>query len=231
MQVPCPSYGPSHPHSSEVPPLSPSHTPLPIHPDSAQPLLTWLLPPVSTYDCRSHTNQVTPLLRPLHGSLLPSISFKGAPRTTQSPLHAPRHLPPLATHDPAISTMCCFQAGRPPPPATPPTHLLCKGLLQQDSQGQPPGPDIDPQRHPGPLGAWGGPATAQRLPQVAVLCCRSPTGEKRPRWQVWIQLVLPGIRGVLSPRPPWGTGRLALPTTSVQGAQGTGCRHGGFPFI
>lgn len=103
-----PSYVPSpHPYSCEVPPLSPSpHGQSPLHPASAQPLLD--LAPASglhtRLHIRSHTDQVTPSLRPLHSSLLPSVSFKRAPKT----IHG------LATLSPKLDThshtwLCHFQ--------------------------------------------------------------------------------------------------------------------------
>lgn len=122
-RVPVPSYVPSpHPYSCDVPPLSPSpHGHSPLHPASAQPLLdpapasglhTWL-------QIRSPTDQVTPSLRPLHGSLLRSVSFKRAPRT----MHDLAALSPAL--DPHSHTWLC--------------HFQNVFLLGRQNISQPPG--------------------------------------------------------------------------------------------
>lgn len=110
---PCPSYVPSpHPHSSEVPPLTPSppgHSA--PHPASAQPLPD-LAPAslVSTVGCRSgHPLALTSAWLPAIFSFLQ----ERPPEPSTAWPHSPQYLPPPATKGSVMSRMCCFQTGRP----------------------------------------------------------------------------------------------------------------------
>lgn len=167
------------------------HLPHTASPHSTQPLLdlapasglhTWL-------QIRSHTDQVTPSLRPLHGSLLPSVSFKRAPRT----IHGLAALSPtLDTH--SHTCLCHFQNVLLPgrqnishPPGEP-NPLWCNELLQArlpvrkqlelgpSPKGKLSAPDTDSQALPGPLRAWGVPLNC---PSCCSLCCQFSSPERK----------------------------------------------------